>query len=272
MRRSAIFDHFILGAGVLMMCGPLVALFLTTTHGPEVVARDGLQLLPGSDFLTNYSDLLNTGIGFKQDVTALTLMWNSFVLGTGFALTKVAFSLLAAYGLAYFRLPFSGLIFWVLLLSLMLPLESRFLPTYLTVSELGLVNTKAGLILPLAASGVGTFFFRQFLRNIPDTLVEAARIDGAGPFRFLRDILIPISLPMAGALFLVTFVNGWNQYLWPVMVTSQESGYTLVRGLQFFGRTSLTGMSLAVLAVLPPLILVVVLQKRFVKGLFDGVH
>ncbi|MEP2438156.1 MAG: ABC transporter permease subunit, partial [Roseibium sp.] len=156
--------------------------------------------------------------------------------------------------------------------SLMLPLESRFMPTYDVVASLGLVNTQTGLILPLAASGIGTFFFRQFLRNIPDSMLESARLDGAGPLKFLRDILIPLSMPMAGALFLVTFVNGWNQYLWPVMVTSEESRYTIVRGLQFYGRSSLTGMMLACLAVLPPALLLVFFQRLFVKGLFDGSH
>ena len=222
--------------------------------------------------MENYGQVLTRGIGFQGDVTALHMAWNSFLLGAGFAVLKVALSLAAAYALVCFRLPFAGLIFWLLLLSLMLPLESRFLPTYDVIAQLGLVNTRPGLILPLVASGIGTFFFRQFLRNVPDSLLEAARLDGAGPIRFFVDILVPLSLPMAGALFLVTFVNGWNQYLWPVMVTSQEAGYTLVRGLQFFGQASVSGMALAVLAVLPPAVLVIVFQRRFVKGLFDGGH
>ncbi|WP_417687617.1 ABC transporter permease subunit [Roseibium sp.] len=272
MRARTIFDHAILAGGTIFMCGPLLSLFLSTTHGPGAVRERGLTLLPGDQFLTNYGALLSSQSGFMGDITALGMLWNSFLLGAGFAVAKVTLSLLAAYALAYFRIRFAGLIFWLLLLSLMLPLESRFLPTYGVIADLGLVNTRAGLILPLVASGIGTFFFRQFLRNVPDALLESARLDGAGPLRFLRDILVPISWPMAGALFLVTFVNGWNQYLWPVMVTTDEASYTVVRGLQFFGRSSLNGMMLACLAVLPPLLLLVFFQRQFIRGLFDGSH
>jgi len=272
MRRQAVFDHAILIVGTIVMCGPLLAVFLATTHDASSFRETGLTLIPGGHGLSNYGHLLQSKGGFRGDITALGMIWNSFLLGAGFALTKVSLSLLAAYSLVYFRLRFATFFFWLLLLSLMLPLESRFLPTYDVVARLGLVNTQAGLILPLAASGIGTFFFRQFLQNIPDSMLESARLDGAGPLKFLRDILIPLSMPMAGALFLVTFVNGWNQYLWPVMVTSEEARYTIVRGLQFYGRSSLTGMMLACLAVLPPALLLVFFQRLFVKGLFDGSH
>jgi len=272
MTRFRPLDHAILMAGVLIMAGPVVSLFMTTTHPPGTLSTSGMQLLPGGEFIDNYTRLFSTNAGFTGDITTLGMIWNSLALGAGFAGLKVAFSLLAAYALVYFRLPLASLIFWILLLSLMLPLESRFLPTYDIVAYLGLVNTHSGLVLPLVASGIGTFFFRQFLRNIPDALLESARLDGAGPWRFLKDILVPISVPMALALFLVTFVNGWNQYLWPVMVTSDEGSYTLVRGLQYFGQTSLRGLSLAVLATAPPVILLILFQRRFVKGLFDGGH
>ncbi len=179
---------------------------------------------------------------------------------------------MTAYALIYFRVRFASAIFAVLLLTLLLPLESRFLPTYAVTVELGLVNTRAGLILPLVASGLGTLFFRQFLMTVPDALLESARIDGAGPLKFFKDILVPLSLPTAAALFLFMFVNGWNQYLWPVMVTSEESTYTLVRGMQFFGNSSLRGLMLAVLAFVPPALLVILFQRQVVKGLFDGSH
>ena len=272
MRKTIFVDHMILCLGAMAMCGPLLAVFLTTTHTPGTLPPAGLTLMPGDHLISNYIHLLTTEAGFGGTITAIGMLWNSFFLGAGFALAKVSLSLLAAYALVYFRLKFASLIFWLLLLSLMLPLESRFLPTYGVVAELGLVNTQAGLILPLISSGIGTFFFRQFLRNVPDTLLEAARLDGAGPIKFLMDILAPMSRPMAGALFLVLFVNGWNQYLWPVMVTGDESSYTLVRGLQFFGTTSPTGMMLACLAVMPPLLLLILFQRQFVKGLFDGSH
>lgn len=273
MRRlSTLPDHLILIIGAVLMCGPVLALFLTTTHGPEALRTDGMALFPGDRLVQNYSKALTVSGGFQDDISALRMLWNSFLLGAGFAAAKVCLSLAAAYALVYFRLRFAGVLFWVLLFSLMLPLESRFLATYDVVAALGLVNTQAGLILPLAASGIGTFFFRQYYRNIPETLLESARLDGAGPFLFFKDILLPLSLPMAGALFLVAFVNGWNQYLWPVMVTTDEKSYTLVRGLQFFGQTSLNGMILAVLAVIPPAGLLLLFQRKFVKGLFDGMH
>ena len=272
MRRHSVFDHAILATGAAIMCGPMLALFLSTTHSGATLQTQGLSFSLGTEFLSNFTRLFGARGGFMGDITALGMLWNSFLLGAGLAAVTVALSLMAAYALIYFRPKGASLIFWLLLLTLMLPLEARFLPTYTVASQLGLVNTQAGLILPLAASGIGTFFFRQFLQSVPDALLESARLDGAGPVKFFVDILIPLSWPMASALFLVTFVNGWNQYLWPVIITSDESAYTVVRGLQFFGRASMNGVMLACAAVLPPAILLLVFQRKFVKGLFDGVH
>jgi sn-glycerol 3-phosphate transport system permease protein len=267
--HAQLVDHLILIGGALLMTLPVYSIFAATTHegGP---VRPRLDL--GSNALENYGNFLQAGAGFSGDVTALTMMWNSFLLGAGFATLKVVLSLMTAYALIYFRVRCASAIFAVLLLTLLLPLESRFLPTYAVTTELGLVNTRAGLILPLLASGLGTLFFRQFLMTVPDALLESARIDGAGPLKFFKDILVPLSLPTAAALFLVMFVNGWNQYLWPVIITSDESSYTLVRGMQFFGNSSLRGLMLAVLAFVPPALLVILFQRQVVKGLFDGSH
>ncbi|UES55267.1 ABC transporter permease subunit [Roseibium aggregatum] len=267
--QAQLVDHLILIGGALLMTLPVYSIFAATTHEGGRV-RPRLDL--GGSTLENYGHFLQTGAGFSGDVTALSMMWNSFLLGAGFATLKVVLSLMTAYALIYFRVRFASAIFAVLLLTLLLPLESRFLPTYAVTVELGLVNTRAGLILPLVASGLGTLFFRQFLMTVPDALLESARIDGAGPLKFFKDILVPLSLPTAAALFLVLFVNGWNQYLWPVMVTSEESTYTLVRGMQFFGNSSLRGLMLAVLAFVPPALLVILFQRQVVKGLFDGSH
>ncbi len=267
--QAQLLDHLILIGGALVMTLPVYSIFAATTHEGGKV-RPRLDL--GSGTLENYGHFLQTGAGFSGDVTALSMMWNSFLLGAGFATLKVVLSLMTAYALIYFRVRFASAIFAVLLLTLLLPLESRFLPTYAVTVELGLVNTRAGLILPLVASGLGTLFFRQFLMTVPDALLESARIDGAGPLKFFKDILVPLSAPTAAALFLVIFVNGWNQYLWPVMVTSEESTYTLVRGMQFFGNSSLRGLMLAVLAFVPPALLVILFQRQVVKGLFDGSH
>ncbi|MHA7775931.1 ABC transporter permease subunit [Roseibium sp. M-1] len=267
--RASFADHLILVTGALIMVLPVYSLFAATTHASGPV-RPRLDL--GGSVVDNYGAFLQAGFGFSGDVTALSMLWNSLLLGAGFAGLKVVLSLLAAYALIYFRVRYASAIFAVLLLTLLLPLESRFLPTYAVVAELNLVNTRAGLILPLAASGLGTLFFRQFLMTVPDTLLESARLDGAGPLKFFKDILLPLSLPTAAALFLVLFVNGWNQYLWPVIVTSEESAYTLVRGMQFFGTASPRGAMLAILAVLPPALLVILFQRHVVKGLFDGSH
>lgn len=263
-------DHGILVCGAAFMLLPLYSLFAATTHGAGERVYPRLDL--GGSTLENYQALLATSAGFSGDVTVISMFWNSFLLGAGFAGLKVALSLLTAFALLYFRVRFATFIFALLMLTLMLPLESRFLPTYAVVAELGLVNTRTGLILPLVASGLGTLFFRQFLLTVPDTLLESARLDGAGPFKFFKDILLPLCLPTAAALFLVMFVNGWNQYLWPVMVTSDEHTYTLVRGMQYLGTTSLRGLMLAVIAVLPPAVLVILFQRQVVKGLYDGSH
>lgn len=268
--QAQLADHLILICGALFMVVPVWMLVAATTHLPGV--RPFPRLDPGTGALENYSGFLTGNAGFSGDVTVLAMLWNSFLLGAGFAALKVLLSLLAAYALIYFRVRFASAIFAVLLLTLMLPLESRFLPTYEIVAQLGLVNSRSGLILPLVASGLGTLFFRQFLLTVPDTLLESARLDGAGPLKFLKDILLPLSTPTAAALFLVLFVNGWNQYLWPVIVTTEESTYTLVRGMQFFGNSSLRGLMLAVIAMLPPALLVILFQRQVVKGLFDGSH
>ncbi|EAV41621.1 ABC transporter, membrane spanning protein (sn-Glycerol-3-phosphate) [Stappia aggregata IAM 12614] len=267
--HAQLLDHLILIGGALLMTLPVYSIFAATTHEGGRV-RPRLDL--GGNALENYGNFLQASAGFSGDVTALSMMWNSFLLGAGFATLKVVLSLMTAYALIYFRVRFASAIFAVLLLTLLLPLESRFLPTYAVTVDLGLVNTRAGLILPLVASGLGTLFFRQFLMTVPDALLESARIDGASPLKFFKDILVPLSLPTAAALFLVMFVNGWNQYLWPVIVTSEESTYTLVRGMQFFGNSSLRGLMLAVLAFVPPALLVILFQRQVVKGLFDGSH
>ena len=267
--QAQLADHVILISGALFMMLPVWALFAATTHAS---GRPVPRLDLGDAGLSNYAQFLADSAGFSGDVTVAVMLWNSFVLGAGFATVKVALSLFAAYALIYFRVRYSSAIFAVLLLTLMLPLESRFLPTYAVIAELGLANSRPGLILPLVASGLGTLFFRQFLLTVPDTLLESARLDGAGPIKFFKDILLPLSVPTAAALFLVLFVNGWNQYLWPVIVTTDESTYTLVRGMQFFGNSSLRGLMLAVVAMLPPALLVILFQRQVVKGLFDGSH
>jgi len=181
---------------------------------------------------------------------------------------KCAASLMAAFALVYFRIRFASLLFGLILITLFFPIETRILPTFLVTHQVGLLNTYAGLILPLTATGLGTLFFRQFLKQLPDELLEAARLDGAGPLRFLVDILLPLAWPAMTALFALLFVVGWNQYLWPLMVATGNDGlFTLVRGIERAGRGGNAGMALAILAILPPGLLVLILQRSIMRGL-----
>jgi sn-glycerol 3-phosphate transport system permease protein len=205
---GAIGDHAVLVAGAAFMLLPVILAFVTSTHDAVTIHRGGLQFLPGPDFAKNYSEVLFRGTGFTGDVNALTMMANSFILGIGFALGKIVFSMLAAYAIVYFRIPFATLAFWGIFVTLLLPLEVRILPTYEIVQSMGMANSYTGLILPIVASATGTFYFRQFFKSVPDELLEAARIDGAGPWKFFIDILVPLSRTMIAAIFIIMFVYG----------------------------------------------------------------
>ena len=261
-------DHLVLIAGSLLMLLPVAAVFLTSTHQNADISREGLQLTWGPEFAQVYGTVLTTKAGFSQTITAGGMALNSAVMALGFSLGKCVLSILSAYALVYFRLRFASFLFWVIFASLLLPIETRILPSFQVVHTLGLLNSYTGLIVPLLAAAIGTFFFRQFFKSVPGELHEAARIDGAGPLRFLVDILLPVSWPMILALFAVTFVQGWNQYLWPLMISTTGEGYfTLVRGIERFGTATNYGMALAILAMLPPVVVVVLLQKWLIKGL-----
>ncbi len=275
---GAIGDHAILIFGALIMVAPVVLAFVTSTHDHVTIHRDGVQFVPGEHFFETYRRVLFEGGGFTGEVTGLTMAINSLILGLGFAVGKIILSMMAAYAIVYFRVPFATLAFWLIFTTLLLPLEVRILPSYEIVQSLGLVNTYTGLIVPLIASATGTFFFRQFFKSVPDELLEAARIDGAGPWRFFIDILVPMSKTMIAAIFIIMFVYGWNQYLWPTLITTDESLFTLVRGikqiLQVWVGAQIPqyneAMALAVLAMLPPVLIVVIFQSWFIKGLTES--
>ncbi|MBS0607886.1 MAG: sn-glycerol-3-phosphate ABC transporter permease UgpE, partial [Proteobacteria bacterium] len=203
------------------------------------------------------------------------MMWVSFVVAMSITLGKIAISLLSAFAIVYFRFPFKMLCFWAIFITLMLPVEVRILPTYKVVADLGLLNSYAGLSLPLIASATATFLFRQFFLTVPDELVEAARIDGAGPMRFFKDILVPLSRTSIAALFVIQFIYGWNQYLWPLLMTTSEEMYPVVIGIKRMlagGEAAVDWnivMATAILAMLPPTLVVMLMQKWFVKGLVD---
>lgn len=267
----------ILLLGVVLMIGPLVVAFTTSTYLPEIIHREGMQLGWGGNFVDTYTTVLTKRGGFSENVTGILMTQNSLILGLGFAIGKIVISMLAAYAIVYFRFLLASFCFWVIFATLLLPLEVRILPSYEVVQGLGLLNTYTGLILPLIASATGTFFFRQFFRSIPDELVEAARIDGAGPVRFFFDILVPLSRTMIAAIFIIMFVVGWNQYLWPTLMTTEEGLFTLVRGIKQVMQTYIganipdynQALAMAVLAMLPPALIIVIFQRMFIKGLVE---
>lgn len=232
IKWSSVMDHVVLIAGSLIMLIPLLVVLQTTTTTDVETIKYGPQLVIGDQFDDNLKKALFKASGFSGENTGTTMLINSTILGLGFALGKIVIGMMAAYALVYFRLRFATLAFWLIFTTLLLPLEVRILPSYEVAQKLGLLNTYTGLIVPLIASATATFFFRQFFRSVPEELVEAARIDGAGPVKFFIDILVPLSQTMIAAMFIIMFVYGWNQYLWPTMITTEESMYTLVRGIK----------------------------------------
>lgn len=278
MHRIKLTDHLILILGVLFLLLPIWVVFASSTHRPETILNQGLQFWIGDYFLETYSAVLFDNTGFTEAVNAVLMLKNSLILGLGFSVGKILISTIAAYAIVYFRFPAGSFFFWIIFSSLLLPLEVRIIPSYEVVSKLGMLNSYTGLILPLIASATATFFFRQFYKSVPDEILEAARIDGAGPFRFFVDILLPLSKTMIAAIFIIMFVVGWNQYLWPILMTTDESYFTVVMGIKQI-LNDLEGnripqynkaLALSFLAMLPPVMVVLIFQRWFVKGLVES--
>ncbi|MBD0785621.1 sn-glycerol-3-phosphate ABC transporter permease UgpE [Vibrio sp. Y2-5] len=278
MKSNSLSDHLILILGALFMLVPLWLIFASSTHEPNVLVSQGLQWDIGNNLSAVYSEAWNKSLGFTGDVTAKTMIFNSVIMGLGFAIGKIIISMMAAYALVYFRLPYASAWFWLIFVTLLLPLEVRIIPSYEVVSSLGMLNSYSGLILPLIASATATFFFRQFFKTIPDELLEAAQLDNAGPVRFFIDILFPLSKTMMTAIFIIMFVVGWNQYLWPIMMTTNEHYNTIVMGIkQILNNINETNsprydyaFAMVILAMLPPVLVVVIFQRWFVKGLIES--
>ncbi len=269
-------SHLVLVLGILIVAFPIYLAFVASTHTREEIVKVPMPVTPGSHMVDNYKAALS-GSGSSQGSSApvARMLWVSLVTALVISLGKIAISLLSAFAIVYFRFPFKKLVFWMIFITLMLPVEVRILPTYKVLSDLGMLNTYAGLTIPLIASATATFLFRQFFLTVPDELVEAARIDGAGPMRFFWDILVPLSQTSIAALFVIQFIYGWNQYLWPLLATTTEDMYPIVIGIK---RMIASGdaatdwniiMATAMLALLPPALVVVLMQKWFVKGLVD---
>ena len=275
---ATVLAHLVLLLGVLTVAFPVYITFIASTQTAEQIVQNvPMSLLPGSNLLESYRLALfggTTEYGGKISPVAPMLMV-SLISALVIAVGKIAISLLSAFAVVYFRFPFRNLVFWMIFVTLMLPVEVRILPTYQVVSDLGMLNTYAGLTVPLIASATATFLFRQFFLTVPDELVEAARIDGAGPMRFFWDVLLPLTRTSIAALFVIQFIYGWNQYLWPLLMTTSEDMYPVVMGIKrmITGGDAATEwnavMATAILAMIPPALVVILMQKWFVKGLVD---
>ncbi|CAN5174645.1 sn-glycerol-3-phosphate ABC transporter permease UgpE [soil metagenome] len=268
--------HIVLLLGVALVAFPVYITWVASTQSAEQVLAAPMSLLPGHEFIENYRRVMFDGGGSGSRAAVGHMMWVSLVTAVCIAVGKIAISLLSAFAIVYFRFPGRKLIFWLIFLTLMLPVEVRIAPTYAIVASLGLLNTYAGLTLPLIASATATFLFRQFFRTVPEELAEAARIDGAGPMRFFVTILLPLSKANIAAMFVIQFIYGWNQYLWPLLMTTDESRYPIVIGIRrMIGGGEAANdwnlvMAAALLAMLPPAIVVLTMQRWFVKGLVDA--
>ncbi len=272
---SRMITYAVLLVGVAIVAFPVWVTFVASTQTLDAVMAVPMPLVPGDRFLENYAEVLRAGAG-NSGAPVMRMMTNSLIMALAIALGKIAISLLSAFALIYFRFRFRQAAFWLIFITLMLPVEVRIMPTYKVMSDLGLLDTYSGLTLPLIASATATFLFRQFFMTVPDELAEAAKIDGAGPMHFFWHVLLPLSRTSIAALFVIQFVYGWNQYLWPLLVTTQESMYPVVIGLKRMisgGDAAVEWnlvMATAILAMLPPVAVVVLMQKWFVKGLVES--
>ncbi|MDR9485460.1 MAG: sn-glycerol-3-phosphate ABC transporter permease UgpE [Sediminimonas sp.] len=267
-------QHAVLIFGAAVFVFPIYLAFIASTHTAREV-NSGLPLLPGGQMFDNYATVLGEGLSTAGAPPIGLMLMNSTIMALAITLGKLVISLLSSFAIVYFKFPFRVLAFWTIFITLMLPVEVRILPTYEVVAQLGMLNSYAGLSVPLIASATATFLFRQFFMTVPDELTEAARIDGAGPMKFFRDILVPLSRTNIAALFVILFIYGWNQYLWPLLVTTDESYYTIVMGIQRMANAGEETpqwhliMTTAILALVPPVVVILGMQRLFVRGLVE---
>lgn len=268
--------HVLLVLGLAIVAFPIYYTFVASTQTLQTILRPPLPLVPGDQFLHNYGEALFGGVDRIGGVSVWTLLFNTSVMALGIAVGKIVISILSAFAIVFFRFPLRMTFFWLIFITLMLPVEVRILPTYKVMVDLGMIDTYAGLILPLIASATATLLFRQFFMTIPSELVEAARVDAAGPMRFFRDILLPLSKTNIAALFVILFIYGWTQYLWPLLVTNDNQMNTIVIALKkmvSFADADTPWhlvMVTAILAIAPPVLVVVLMQRWFVRGLVEA--
>jgi sn-glycerol 3-phosphate transport system permease protein len=267
--------HLVLILGVILVGLPVYLAFIASTHGPGELLSGVVPLLPGGNLVENYSHMLSSGMSNAGTPPLSLMLMNSLIMALTIAIGKIIISILSAFAIVYFRFPFRMLSFWIIFITLMLPVEVRIIPTFSVVANLGLLNSYAGLTIPLIASATATFLFRQFFLTVPDELMEAARVDGAGPMKFFKDILLPLSRTSIAALFVILFIYGWVQYLWPLLVTTESDYYTIVMGIKRLMAATDDEpqwnyvMATVMLAMLPPVLVVIFMQRLFVKGLVE---
>jgi sn-glycerol 3-phosphate transport system permease protein len=268
-------SHAVLILGVLLVAFPLYVTFVASTHTLQDIMQVPMPLVPGDQLVENYRQVLTAGTTTGSRASCTNMLINSTVMALAIPLGKIAISVISAFAIVYFRFPLRMFFFWMIFVTLMLPVEVRIIPTFKVIADLGMLNTYAGLTVPLIASATATFLFRQFFMTVPDELAEAARVDGAGPMRFFWDVLLPLSKTTMAALFVIQFIYGWNQYLWPLLITTDESMYTTVIGIKrmIVGSDAANEwnliMATAILAMLPPALVVMLMQRWFVKGLVE---
>jgi len=267
--------HAVLIIGAAIVAFPIYITFVASTHSFQDIMQVPMPLLPGEYFWENYKQVLIGGTTTGSRAAVDRMLLNSLIMALVVPIGKMSISILSAFAIVYFRFPLRNFFFWMIFVTLMLPVEVRIIPTFQVIAGLGMLNTFAGLTLPLIASATATFLFRQFFMTIPDELAEAARMDGAGPMRFFWDVAVPLSKTSMAALFVIQFIYGWNQYLWPLLITTDETMYTAVIGIK---RMIVGGdaanewnliMATAILAMLPPALVVMLMQRWFVKGLVE---
>jgi len=267
--------YLVLSLGVAIVAFPIWITFVASTHDAVRMTQVPLPLWPGDQFFINLKTVLFEGVGGSNATPVWLMMTNSLIMAMMIAVGKIVISLMSAFAIVYFRFPFRMGFFWMIFVTLMLPVEVRILPTFEVVANLGMLNSYWGMSVPLIASATATFMFRQVFLTIPDEMLEAARVDGAGPMRFFWDILIPLSRTNIAALFVILFIYGWNQYLWPLLITTDSGYFTVVMGIKQMLDSAEQApdwhliMMTALLAMLPPIIVVLSMQKMFVKGLTE---
>lgn len=268
--------HAVLILGVVIVAFPVYVALIASTHEPTAFTSGTIPLLPGENAAETYSGVFAGGVAAQMSVPIGVMLTNSMIMALAIAFGKIVISILSAFAIVYFRFPFRVLAFWMIFITLMLPVEVRIVPTFEVISNLNMLNSYYGLTVPLMASATATFLFRQVFLTIPDEMMEAARIDGAGPMKFFKDILLPMSQTNIAALFVILFIYGWNQYLWPILVTTDDSYQTIVAGIKRMADVVDSEplwnsiMSVTVLAMLPPVAVVIFMQRLFVKGLVDS--